>query len=257
MHSDGLTDAIDTAGVMFGTSRLEHLIEDSGTQESVFTTIASAFNRFCSNQELSDDVTLVVIPCIDAGKRSCLRNTAANDKLLNTYTKGWRFMIELSGSSLYTVNPIPIVIDQYLKLGDQVVDSAKLENILTALYENSLNHGVLELSHVNGMLDDNETSNVKHRNTIEKLHYGFVRIELQQIKYQGNASLLVRLEDSGRGFDHVSLLTDISEQSKYAAHICKTGIPMVRDLCQSLNYHGSGSRVEAIVGDYQHEGTRP
>lgn len=253
LHSDGLTDAIDSSGEMFGVGRLEHLIEGTESVEGVFNTIVSSFNRFCTNQELLDDVTLVVIPC-KTDITGSLPHGEINENAKNNNSEGWRLMMELSGSSLHTVNPVPILMDQYMKLGEVLVDSDKLENILAALYENALKHGVLELSHLADTVVDKYNKEKIRNNTMGKFHYGFIRIEIQQIKYQGSVSLLVRLEDSGSGFDHAGVLSDIIDQSNDVTQPYKTGIPMVRDLCQTMNYHGSGSRVEVIVGDHLDQG---
>ena len=63
MHTDGLTDVVDSAGVMFGVSRLEQLMEEAASVDKVFVEIVNAFDKFCVQQQLSDDATLVSIPC--------------------------------------------------------------------------------------------------------------------------------------------------------------------------------------------------
>ena len=63
MYSDGLTDATNSDGAMFGSSRLHLLIEESITSQRVFTAIVSAFELFCDEERPNDDVTLVNIPC--------------------------------------------------------------------------------------------------------------------------------------------------------------------------------------------------
>lgn len=63
MYSDGLTDATNSDGAMFGTSRLHLLIEDSASNQRVFTAIVNAFELFCDDEKPVDDVTLVNIPC--------------------------------------------------------------------------------------------------------------------------------------------------------------------------------------------------
>lgn len=63
MHTDGLTDVLDTSGAMFGVSRLVHLMEESDRDTAVFDEIVHAFDHFSANQHLCDDVTLVSITC--------------------------------------------------------------------------------------------------------------------------------------------------------------------------------------------------
>jgi len=254
LHSDGLTDAIDSSGDMFGTNRLLRIIEEASNLNT-FHTIVSEFNRFCGDQALSDDVTAVTVPCGENLIQPLPQDIATNLQAVNSNKAGWRFMIEVSGSSLREINPVPIILDQYNKLDDLVVSTDKLQSILYALYDNALNHGVLELSHLIDSSNENENRYHRERDKrFDKIPYGFVRIELQQIVYQGNTSLLLRLEDSGRGFDHVNLLSDISDKFDEESGTCKSGIPMVKELCQSLHFQGRGNRVEVIVGRNQHSG---
>lgn len=63
MYSDGLTDAVNSAGTMFGTARLDLVIEDTAPGDNVFSSIVNAFENFCEDQRPQDDVTLVNVPC--------------------------------------------------------------------------------------------------------------------------------------------------------------------------------------------------
>ena len=62
LHSDGLTDALGASGKMFGADRLERIIEDPASAD-LCPAIVSAFDQYCDNRELSDDVTLVTLMC--------------------------------------------------------------------------------------------------------------------------------------------------------------------------------------------------
>jgi len=257
LHTDGLTDVVDTSGIMFGVSRLESLMREAGSPDTVFHSIVSAFDYFCADQELSDDVTLVSIPCGENLMRSSTRDAAINFQVNRNSKDGWRMMMELNGPNLRNVNPVQIVLDQYRNMGDLVVSIDKLNDILSALYENALNHGVLELSHIySSSTEEDDSYNEERNKRIDGLDYGFVRIELQQVNNQEYSLLLIRLEDSGRGFDHVGVLSDIRNRSNRISRAHKRGIPMVSELCQSLHYQGRGNRVEVVLDSRQHSGIK-
>ena len=74
--------------------------------------------------------------------------------------------------------------------------------------------------------------------------------------HHGNHSLLVRMEDSGSGFDHVSLLSDMSREENKACGVNKSGIAMVMGLCHSLHYRGKGNKVEVIIDSCRNSGSR-
>jgi len=166
-------------------------------------------------------------------------------------------VMELNGPNLCNVNPVQIVLDQYRNMGDLVVNIDKLQDILSALYENALNHGVLEMPHISSSSKEKDDAYQKEINRrISRLDNGFIRIELQQVNNQENSALLIKLEDSGRGFDHVGLMSDITKKSSRIPRANKSGIPLVRDLCHSLQYLGRGNRVEVILDSRQHSGIK-
>lgn len=257
MHTDGLTDVVDSTGCMFGASRLEQLMEEAVSVDKMFIDIVDAFDKFCSQQELSDDATLVSIPCGTNLLCASSIDSVTCMQLDGAVKAGWRLMIELSSQSVRDMNPVKIVLDQYKKLGDLFVSIDKLQTILTALYDNALFHGMLgspglsDLSAVSGDVLHNGSNDI-----FDGLQDGYIRIELQRIMHHGNLSLLVCMEDSGCGFDHVSLLSDIYRESYEARGPNKSGIATVMGLCDSLHYRGRGNKVEAILGSCRPSGLR-
>jgi hypothetical protein len=75
----------------------------------------------------------------------------------------------------------------------------------------------------------------------------YIRIELSRFIHHGNHALLISVEDSGCGFDHVSFLSDMKNNPNKAMAAKKSGIARVMDLCHSLHYRGNGNKVEVIV----------
>ena len=249
MHSDGLTDATDASGQMFGVPRLEKILEET-PEENIFGAIVNEFDQFCENQKLSDDITLITFPCRHVQYRSSNQDLNPDLQTHVSADGGWRLMLEVSGESLRHVDPVPIIVDQYNKLDEPVVCVDKLRCIISALYENALNHGVLEISNLTspGAADENSIENERYRR-FDSISGGFVRIEVQRVIYQGKSSILIKLEDSGSGFDHLSMLSESSREQGARNHENNGGIQMVRDMCQSLRYQGRGNRVEAVISD--------
>lgn len=250
MHSDGLTDAVDSSGSMFGTNRLVSIMEESKSFSNVFDKIVSAFDKFSADNQLSDDITLVTIPC-NLNMEHAMSNRADTDVRIDSDTKGnWRLSMELSGQSLLSVDPVQVITEQYRKLDEKVVEIDRLEEILSVLYNNALNHGVLELSRVDQeIVKFDESDIVETKNQYYKLDNGFVRIELKHVGVPGSSSLLLRLEDSGKGFDYSGFISDICKDPGGKTVKNKSGIAFARDLSQSMHYSGKGNRVEVVIYD--------
>lgn len=54
--------------------------------------------------------------------------------------------------------------------------------------------------------------------------------------------LVVRVEDSGPGFNYLRTFLALADNLTYSGR----GIPLVRSLCSDLTYRGRGNRVEAV-----------
>ena len=65
IYTDGLTEAENANGDMFGNQYLDKCLENSRTKEFVFANIVATFNKFCGDIAPDDDVTLACITCTD------------------------------------------------------------------------------------------------------------------------------------------------------------------------------------------------
>jgi len=242
LYTDGLTDAMNIEGDMFGEDRLEKCIEDNKDNASIFSSIVQEFNNYCGKVNPDDDVTLACIPCTPHLTKiddSCLTDSvqiASNNK------NDWCWYMELSGSSLRNVDPVPIVMNEVQKLSGTAISENKLSSVLHVLYENAVEHGIQIGSDTCGA-DSRNDSSEDDQGIADK---GYLRIGLKKIERKEGDAILISIEDSGQGFDHVDYMSQIVNKS---ASIEKSdeGIPLVYSLSESLNYHGKGNHVEAIV----------
>lgn len=62
-YSDGLIEARNTQGEMFGQERLERLINDKRVRGGLFAEIRDAVRQFRGEEPQNDDVTLIEIRC--------------------------------------------------------------------------------------------------------------------------------------------------------------------------------------------------
>jgi serine phosphatase RsbU (regulator of sigma subunit) len=65
LYTDGLTEAENINGDMFGYQRLDKCLESNREKEFVFVNIVAEFFKFCGDIEPNDDVTLACIPCTE------------------------------------------------------------------------------------------------------------------------------------------------------------------------------------------------
>lgn len=63
LYTDGLTEAENSDGDMFGYHHFEQCLKYNQEKKCINKKILSCFNQFCGEVEPNDDVTLVCIPC--------------------------------------------------------------------------------------------------------------------------------------------------------------------------------------------------
>jgi len=242
LYTDGLTDAMNAEGDMFGELRLEKCIENNKNNVSIFSSIVHEFNNYCGKINPDDDVTLACIPCtpyLTEVDDSCLTDSV---QITSNRKDGWCWYMELSGSSLRNVNPVPIVLNEAQKLSGKGVSVKKLSSVLNILYENAIEHGVQIEGKCDYKISSDERSEVNH----SVIDNGYLRIGLKKIEHKGDDALLVSVEDSGQGFNHVDCMSQITHKTTDVKNI-NEGISLVYELTESLHFHGKGNHVEAII----------
>ena len=65
IYTDGLIEAENANGKMFGSQHLDKCLVNTRKKEFVFANIVAAFNKFCGEIDPDDDVTLACITCAD------------------------------------------------------------------------------------------------------------------------------------------------------------------------------------------------
>jgi anti-sigma regulatory factor (Ser/Thr protein kinase) len=115
--------------------------------------------------------------------------------------------------------------------------------VLSELYTNALDHGVMGLSSVVKSTANGFTDYYQRRlDALNALTDGFVRFEFVSRASDAGGYLKIRVLDSGRGFD-TSILEAARTQTANVYH--GRGLNLLFQLCDSLTFHGAGNDVEA------------
>ena len=250
LHSDGLTDSVNADGEMFGIERFEQILNHANKTDSVFDRVVQELDAFCGDTPLVDDVSIVCVPCVHEVVQPVVNNNIMSKHVTHDYNGSWRWMMELSGASLHDVDPVPVVINEYNKLTAQPVSMMKLHNVLTELYRNALEYGVFRS--VRKQMERTHRCNRDEITNANLFDGSYIKIELQQIRYRNLPAMLIRVEDSGRGFDHESVMRDVMDRQNDVA--IGYGLKLVMETCESLVFNRCGNTVEAIIADRQLRG---
>jgi anti-sigma regulatory factor (Ser/Thr protein kinase) len=111
-----------------------------------------------------------------------------------------------------------------------------LFTVLSELYNNALDHGLLKLD---SSLKESDFSTYLHEreSRLEALGEGLVTLSVKCAYRGGCANLEILVGDSGAGFDP-ALLPPSREDAPYGR-----GLRLVRGLCDSLEFNSTGNRA--------------
>lgn len=250
LFTDGLIEAINISGQNFGQDRLEQILCQENL-DIVREDVRRALRQFCQGAVQLDDISLVEIPCVSAlFKNSCMAKVGSEDVLLalsnvESQAAGWKYNLVLEGKQLVKVNPIPMIINQLQELESLGSNHQSLYTVLTELYVNALDHGVLTMdSSLKSTPEGFATYFTEREQKLAVLDHGRVSIELKGSRLGNQRQVNITMEDSGRGFDISDVLNRSREHNALA--LSGRGLILVQELCQSINFEKPGNKIEVV-----------
>jgi len=253
LYSDGIVEARNADGDFFGEQRLIEATRQGFIDKDVQGHIIAALEVFCEDLPQDDDISLVDINC-DVSVYQTLLPSNDTDKVAiidddysSLETGSWSWQMSLAGDKLAKVNPIPIIINQIQEIEGPGDQWQGLYTVLTELYVNALDHGVLGL---NSSLKDSPEGFAQYFQEkeirMEALSNGYIKIKLEYHSNASGGSLDIMMIDSGSGFEFTPWIEESNTGSLSTNNFSGRGIKLVTELCQKLNYHENGSAVKAI-----------
>jgi CheY-like chemotaxis protein len=262
--TDGVTEAVNQNNELFGEERLEAII-NQGECVSVIEGVDAAIKQFCENGAQTDDISLVEIICSERlfinyeHAQGILApeyvnpvtpivpvgNIPVTSELLETEWD-WNYQLTLKGDELAKLNPIPMLISQLQELDNKLEHNLQaLYTILTELYINALDHGVLKLdSKLKNSPQGFELYFDEREKRLNALNSGQISFSFYGLRQNDQLKIKISIEDSGDGFDINKVLNNSHHPNQVA--LCGRGIFLVNELCHSLVYSEPGNKVDVI-----------
>ncbi|MBY4678010.1 fused response regulator/phosphatase [Marinobacterium arenosum] len=248
LYSDGLVEARNPVGEMFGDDRLIETVVKAAHSGELAAHLMQALDDFMDGCLQDDDVSLLEIPCNIRAKGGNQGRVVVNQDSpeLVFDRDSWLWSLELRGASLQRVNPVPMMLSQLQEMQGNAAHWQSLFTILTELYVNALDHGVLQLKSEMKSTPQGFARYFSSREAkLNHLTEGFIRIQLTYTALEGGGRLLVRMHDSGKGFDFQRWLAEADRtEAGYGDGLAGRGIRLVVALCESIEYSHGGAAVE-------------
>ena len=245
MMTDGVLEAENDQAERYGEGRLNQLLDSLAAEERPIGRLLDDVRGFTGERSGQDDLTLMSLQMVVASE---FHQVA--ERLPQSALKGpadWHCVYEVRDDTLANFSPLPLLLHICMEVPGLRRKSAEVYTLLSELYNNALEHGVLELSSELKTSSDGFSYYYSERERrLADVDGHFVRFELTHRATDTGGQLIIGCEDSGDGFDHVTRLASDTPADGYSGR----GLLLMQKLGHSLRYSEYGSRAE-IVYDWE------
>ncbi|MGM0570152.1 SpoIIE family protein phosphatase [Marinobacter sp.] len=240
LMTDGVLEAADAGGRHFGEQRLAETLATRPLHASPVDHLVEAVQTFAGSAQESDDLTLLGLR-VTGQDPVAIRSVAATQSAL-TGPAFWRCSYQVEGETLGQFNPLPLLLHVCMAVAGLRQHSGEIYTLLAELYNNALEHGVLELP--SGWKDGPQgfaRYYAERERRLTRVDGHYIRFELEHCLRDNGGRLVIRCLDSGRGFDPDTLAND-NGGTVYSGR----GLTLIRRLSSGLSYNKQGNQAEVV-----------
>jgi len=247
LWSDGIHEARNDLNEMYGEERLEALFDHTEDHDLLFDRINDDVSEHIKNSARDDDITMLEVLMVDESE---IREQQMVVKMgAVSGPTDWSMSYKVGPSTLRDFNPLPLLLHQLLEVPGLRPHSGTLYTLLAEMFSNALEHGVMRLS---SDLKVDPKGFAKYyqmrQEGLDNLTAGFVEFNFEHTPTAEGGSLLIRVMDSGSGFDY----DDDGVVKAGDGNFHGRGLPLVASLCEYARHRGSGNQFEALF-EWQRE----
>lgn len=252
--SDGATEIKVGDDQMLGQCGLLREAQQSSAVP-LFDRVVGAIENHLAGQPPVDDIALIMVDCqpvvtleppypilmvkeLDIEPKECCGYGRAE-------VHEWEVSLLLKVQQLKHLDVVPFLLDVVRQIEGRLTDS-KLFLVLSELFSNALDHGVLKLD--SAMKDQPDGMDIYFAERMARLaglEAGQITLRFERINCKPCSCLKISVSDSGDGFDFSRILAaDLPNQQRHGR-----GIALVRAVCNQLKYLGNGSEVVAYLAN--------
>ncbi|MFJ7312503.1 SpoIIE family protein phosphatase [Pseudomonas sp. NPDC098747] len=231
--SDGVIDTSDANDQLFGVERLQQVFAANREPDRLFEDIERALRDF--RGEARDDVSMVEVSLLDPARVQPTVPVYSDSG--QSSPLDWSVSFEFRGTTLKRYNPLPYLLQLLLEVHGLRTQSGALYSVLAELYSNALEHGVLGLDSSLKRDAAGFALYYEQRNArLEALQDGYVRVQLQVRPQGAGGCLVIRVDDSGKGFD----VARVMERPLDGVRLSGRGVSVVRQLGHNASWSDEG-----------------
>ena len=240
LYSDGIPEAESPTGVPLGEDGMAACFAGHRPDQGFVRLIAQLDEHLGRNGMAHDDLTAALLAMPVGLPELPVEPIAPTSR--RVHHPAWQVTLRFGPEQLRTVEIAPAVLSCLAPMQLRTIQLNEVLLIASEIFLNALDHGVLGLS--SGLKSGPDGFKLyfeERRKRLATLTTGEIELQLRWEPSESDHSLYIAVRDSGPGFDHVGM-----EQKRVAGHgYHGRGIDLIRHLCASFHYVGSGNQVEA------------
>lgn len=237
-YTDGLTEAANSDGEMFGDERLSRCLTEGA--EDPYALLRATLVRFRGDIAQRDDITLLEITTAAGGQVAA---TESSTSAVPPHPPAhWRVTLELKIDALRQADPLPPVLQLVTELQALNEHRERIYMIVAEMFNNALEHGLLRLDSALKDLPHGFAEYYERRErALAVLAEGWIEIELAHEPCPGGGRLTVQVRDSGPGYA-VSGADGLTANKNASGR----GLALLRSLCKTVVVHPPGNHMEVV-----------
>lgn len=241
IYTDGVNEASNDAGEEFGLDGIERVLLSGST--NIVDTLIEEVHKFQGASQ-NDDITLVEVLAgkLEHRNKGDGEQVDIQEQFHVADSFPWHFKMRLENEELRNSRIVDQIMDFVSRIHGIELHREKIFTIVSELYSNALEHGVLGLkSELKESADGFEEYYRLRAERLENVDGQHIYLDFSF--HKGDPSHVeLLIADSGEGFDHQKLVANLEENAD--AH--GRGIALLHQLCSELEYSNEGKTVRVV-----------
>ncbi len=233
LYSDGIIEAKNSAGELFGDERLNDVLVKNGNNR--FAQALQSLNDFTGDEHQNDDVTFVELNC-------CV--VAAQENKQENIIKGnalpWSTSVSLTTKDLRSSDTVRKLSNILSSMPYLSRHTGVLHVLLSEIYSNSLEHSILNIQGADKTDNENFVEYYKNRDSaLVNLKDGSIIFNFNFIVEESNHYLEIQVTDSGGGYQKEEL-----ESSDKMLH--GRGLNIINSFSEKVSFSDDGKSLTVL-----------
>lgn len=235
--TDGIIETRNAAGEQFGDAGVAAVLAEAGEPDQQFDRLLAAIKDFHGRKD--DDLSLLQVSM----PASTLPAVAVMPLRSYREMHDWRLEHVFRAQSVRSQNPLPWLLDELLRVPGLRDHAATLATVLSELYSNALEHGLLALdSSLKTSAEGFNQYYLQRGQRLQALEQGWIRVVLDHQQQAQGGRLLIEVQDSGDGFEFSGSAAEKTPAFGYAGR----GLALVAALTDTFRLLPEGHGVQVV-----------